>query len=60
MLLDSSYLIDLEEEIAGRKAGPAVAFAQAHRKAAPRISVITLGELAAGAVTDGRSKGVNN
>jgi predicted nucleic acid-binding protein len=48
MLLDSSYLIDLEEEVTERKFGPALAFANAHRRAAPRISIITLGELAAG------------
>src|SRR3954463_5346958 len=48
MLLDSSYLIDLEEEIACRQFGPAMAFAHAHRRAAPRISVVTLGEIAAG------------
>lgn len=52
MLLDSSYLIDLEEEIAGRKFGPAIAFAHAHRRLAPRISIITLGELAAGAADE--------
>lgn len=49
MLLDSSYLIDLEQEIAERRVGPAIAFAHAHRRSAPRISIITLGELAAGA-----------
>ena len=49
MLLDSSYLIDLEEEITERKFGPAIAFAHAHRRSAPHISIITLGELAAGA-----------
>lgn len=52
MLLDSSYLIDLEEEIAERKFGPAIAFANAHRRSEPRISVITLGELAAGATDE--------
>lgn len=48
MLLDSSYLIDLEEEIGERKFGPAMAFLNAHRRSAPRISVVTMGELAAG------------
>ncbi len=48
MLLDSSYLIDLEEELAERKFGPAIAFANAHRRSAPRISVVTVAELAAG------------
>jgi len=48
MLLDSSYLIDLEEEISSRKFGPALAFGNAHRRAVPRISIISIGELAAG------------
>jgi predicted nucleic acid-binding protein len=52
MLLDSSYLIDLEEELTERKFGPALAFANAHRRAEPRISIITLGELAAGAAEE--------
>jgi hypothetical protein len=52
MLLDSSYLIDLEEEIAARRFGPASAFATAHRQSAPRISIITVGELAAGAADE--------
>jgi len=52
MLLDSSYLIDLEEELADRKFGPAIAFANAHRRSAPRISIITVGELAAGAADE--------
>src|SRR5258708_3583172 len=56
MLLDSSYLIDLEEEIAERKFGPAIAFANAHRSSAPRISIITLGELAAGALDEGNTR----
>jgi predicted nucleic acid-binding protein len=56
MLLDSSYLIDLEEEIAGRRFGPAIAFAQEHRRSAPRISVVTLGEFAAGAGEERRAR----
>jgi predicted nucleic acid-binding protein len=48
MLLDSSYLIDLEEEIASRKFGPALAFANDHRRTEPRISIVSIGELAAG------------
>ncbi|MGH7994778.1 MAG: type II toxin-antitoxin system VapC family toxin [Opitutaceae bacterium] len=54
MLLDSSFLIDLEEEVAERKFGPALAFANAHRRAEPRISIITLGELAAGSSEETR------
>lgn len=56
MLLDSSYLIDLEEELAERKFGPAIAFAHAHRRSVPRISIITLGELAAGAVDESNTR----
>lgn len=56
MLLDSSYLIDLEEEIAGRRFGAASAFAHAYRRFAPRISIITLGELAAGAADEANTR----
>ena len=56
MLLDSSYLIDLEEETTDQKFGPAIAFAHAHRRLAPRISIITLGELAAGASDEVRTR----
>ncbi|MDO8540485.1 MAG: type II toxin-antitoxin system VapC family toxin [Opitutaceae bacterium] len=56
MLLDSSYLIDLEEELAERKFGPAIAFANAHRRSAPRISIITVGELAAGAADEAATR----
>jgi predicted nucleic acid-binding protein len=56
MLLDSSYLIDLEEEIAERKFGPAIAFANAHRRSVPRISIITVGELAAGAADEAATR----
>lgn len=55
MLLDSSYLIDLEEEIAAKTFGPAIAFAHAHRRSAPRISVVTVGEFAAGAADEQRT-----
>lgn len=52
MLLDSSYLIDLEHEIAEKRSGPAMRFAMRNRRAVPRISVITLGEMAAGAADE--------
>lgn len=54
MLLDTSYLIDLEEELALRRARPATRFAQRHRRAAPRISVVSLGELAAGEANEAK------
>ena len=52
MLLDASYLIDLEQELAQRQFGPAVAFAGANRTLRPRISVVTVGEMAAGAANE--------
>ena len=42
----------MEEELTERKFGPALAFANAHRRAEPRISIITLGELAAGSAEE--------
>lgn len=56
MLLDSSYLIDLEEELAERAFGPAIAFANAHRRSVPRVSIITMGELAAGAADEAATR----
>jgi predicted nucleic acid-binding protein len=48
MLLDTNFLIDLEEELAGRRAGPARRFLGQHRAEPHVVSVISLGELAAG------------
>jgi predicted nucleic acid-binding protein len=54
LLLDTSFLIELEDELASRKPGPATAVLSAHRRRATAISIITLGEFAEG-FTDPRS-----
>ena len=48
LLLDTSFLIEFEDEIVNRKSGPAKAVLTAHRRQAAAISIITLGEFAAG------------
>jgi predicted nucleic acid-binding protein len=48
MFLDTTFLIDLEEELGSRRTGPARAFLGRHRSDIHAVSVISLGELAAG------------
>ena len=48
MIVDTTFLIDLEREIAGGQTGPAMEFLAGHTAEAMRISVITFGELAEG------------
>jgi predicted nucleic acid-binding protein len=48
LLLDTSFLIELEDELVNRKSGPARAVLTAHRRQAAAISIITLGEFAEG------------
>jgi predicted nucleic acid-binding protein len=48
LLLDTSFLIDFEEELVNDRPGPASAVLAAHRKVPVAISIITLGEFAAG------------
>jgi predicted nucleic acid-binding protein len=48
MIVDTTFLIDLEREIAHGQAGPAMEFLARHHAQPMRISVITLGELAEG------------
>ena len=48
LLLDTSFLIEFEDELVNRKSGPARAVLTAHRRQAAAISIITLGEFAAG------------
>lgn len=48
MFLDTNFLIDLEEEIAANRIGPARRFLARHRNALIVVSVIALGELASG------------
>jgi len=48
LLLDTSFLIEFEDELVNRKSGPARAVLTAHRRQAAAISIITLGEFAQG------------
>ena len=48
MIVDTTFLIDLEREIAGGQTGPAKEFLAGHTAETMRISVITFGELAEG------------
>jgi predicted nucleic acid-binding protein len=48
MFLDTTFLIALVEEIQGGVVGPAKAFLSRNRRQVQRVSVISLGELAAG------------
>ena len=48
LLLDTSFLIEFEDEVARRRPGVATALLAAHRRVATAISIITLGEFAEG------------
>jgi predicted nucleic acid-binding protein len=48
MIADTTFVIDLYEEQATGKLGPASAFLADHRSAKLRITIITLGEFATG------------
>ena len=48
MIVDTTFLIDLEREIARKLPGPAMDFLAGHHEHTMRISVITFGELAEG------------
>jgi len=48
MIADTTFLIDLEREVARRQPGPAMEFLARNRDQTMRISVITFGELAEG------------
>jgi predicted nucleic acid-binding protein len=48
LLLDTSFLIEFEDELVNRKSGPARAVLTAHRRQEAAISIITLGEFAEG------------
>jgi predicted nucleic acid-binding protein len=54
LLLDTSFLIEFEDELVNRKSGSARAVLSAHRRQAAAISIITLGEFAEG-FTDPRA-----
>lgn len=48
MFLDTNFLIEMVRELDDRQVGPARAFLARHRARPPRVTVISLGELAAG------------
>lgn len=48
MILDSTFLVDLERERKGGEVGPAVTFLRAHKDVAFAITFTIAGELAAG------------
>jgi predicted nucleic acid-binding protein len=48
LLLDTSCLVALEEELAQRRPGPASAALGAHRHESAAISIVTVGEFAEG------------
>lgn len=54
LLLDTSFLIELEDEVAVARAGAATAVLAARRAAPVAISIVTLGEFAEG-FTDARA-----
>jgi len=54
LLLDTSFLVEFEDELAHRKMGPARGALTARRREAVAISIITLGEFAEG-FTDPRA-----
>jgi predicted nucleic acid-binding protein len=54
LLLDTSFLVEFEHELVNRQSGPATAVLTAHSRQAVAISIITLGEFAAG-FTDPRA-----
>lgn len=48
LLLDTSFLIEFENELANDRAGPASALLMAHRSRPVAISIVSLGEFAEG------------
>ncbi len=48
LLLDTSFLIEFESEVAGRRVGPASAVLRAHRAFPTAVSIVAFGEFAEG------------
>ena len=48
LLLDTSFLIEFEDELAGKRVGPATALLASRRTIPVAISIVTLGEFAEG------------
>jgi len=51
VLLDTTFFIDLEEEVRARRQGPCAAFLREHRQVTKHVSVVTIGEFAIGAAS---------
>lgn len=49
MLLDTTFFIDLADELQARQSGPCQTFLRTHRHLILHVSVVTLGEFAVGA-----------
>ncbi len=49
MLLDTTFFVDLAQELKTRSPGPCQEFLKRHRHLPKRVSVVTLGEFAVGA-----------
>jgi predicted nucleic acid-binding protein len=49
VLLDTTFFVDLEAELADRRPGPCSAFLEANRHETKHVSVISMGEFAADA-----------
>ncbi len=49
MLFDTTFFIDLSDELRAGKPGPCQAFLRTHRHQVRKVSVVTLGEYAVGA-----------
>lgn len=56
LILETTFLIDLEREALRDRPGPAHAFLTEHASAKLHITLITAGELAAGPAVSGRSR----
>jgi predicted nucleic acid-binding protein len=48
LLLDTSFLVEFEDELASQRSGPATALLSARRAMPAAISIVTLGEFAEG------------
>lgn len=56
MVLDTTFLIDMANELQASQVGPARRFLGRHRSQTPSVTVISLGELAAGMPSNTRAR----
>ncbi len=56
LILETTYLIDLEREAARRQPGPATAFLEGHAEARLHVTFTVAGEIAAGASLSDRAR----